>query len=71
LIYFSKKLYICKKLKKMTIEIPDEVLTSTRLTKLTRIEFQQALSARQIPIHYSIEDLDMDLQHLKELNPNY
>ena len=79
----------------MTIEIPDEVLTSTRLSEndilidvlalmyqrhlltlakaarlaqLTRIEFQQALAARHIPIHYSIEDLEMDLQHLKELN---
>jgi predicted HTH domain antitoxin len=39
-----------------------------RLAKLTRIEFQQALAARQIPLNYSIEDLDMDLKHLSELN---
>lgn len=79
----------------MVIEIPDEVLTSTRfsekdilldvltlmyqrrlltlakcarLAKLTRIEFQQALAERQLPLHYSIEDLDMDLKHLGELN---
>ena len=38
-----------------------------KLAKVDRIEFQKHLLARQIPIHYSIPDLEQDLKTIEFL----
>lgn len=40
---------------------------ASRLAGVTRLDFQHILSDRNIPIHYDIADLEMDLRHLAEL----
>lgn len=79
----------------MSVVIPDEILTITRMTeaemrqeiavmlfereKLTlaqasrfagmhRVAFQHLLASRQIPVHYGIEDLEQDIQTLREMD---
>jgi predicted HTH domain antitoxin len=37
------------------------------LAGVTRLDFQRLLADRKIPIHYDLEDLEMDLQHLAEM----
>lgn len=39
---------------------------AARFTGMTRIEFQQALANRKIPIHYDVEEFQRDVQTLKE-----
>ena len=41
---------------------------AARLAGVTRLDFQHILADRQIPIHYDLADLEMDLRHLSELN---
>lgn len=46
------------------------VLTLERaavLAGVTRLDFQRLLADRNIPIHYDLEDLEMDLRHLAEM----
>jgi predicted HTH domain antitoxin len=55
----------------LTLLYQKHVLTLARAARLagfTRLDFQKALAERSIPIHYSIEDIEMDLKHLKDLN---
>jgi predicted HTH domain antitoxin len=40
---------------------------AARLAGLNRIEFQQLLASRQIPVHYGLEELEQDLQTLRKL----
>ena len=40
---------------------------ASRLAGVTRLDFQHILAARSIPIHYDIEDVEMDLRHLADL----
>jgi predicted HTH domain antitoxin len=37
------------------------------LAGVTRLNFQRLLADRNIPIHYDLEDLEIDLQHLAEM----
>ncbi len=44
-----------------------EILTlaqAARLSKMHRMEFQQELANRKIPIHYGIEELEEDMKTL-------
>ncbi len=41
---------------------------SRELAGKTVWEFQQMLGARNIPVHYDLEDYEEDLKSLKELN---
>lgn len=41
--------------------------SACRLADMTRLAFARLLGERQIPIRYSAEDLDQDLQTLREL----
>jgi predicted HTH domain antitoxin len=40
--------------------------TASQLAGLHQIEFQQLIARRGIPIHYDIEDLEQDLNSLRE-----
>ncbi len=41
--------------------------SACRLAGLTRLAFTQILGERQIPVRYTSEELDQDLQTLREL----
>ena len=41
---------------------------AARLAGITRLDFQHVLAEREIPIHYDLADLEMDLHHLSELD---
>ena len=41
--------------------------SACRLAGMTRLAFAQLLGERQIPVRYTSEDLDQDLQTLREL----
>jgi predicted HTH domain antitoxin len=46
------------------------VLTLERASKMagvTRLDFQHVLADQNIPIHYDLEDLEMDLRHIADL----
>jgi len=46
------------------------VLTLERASNMagvTRLDFQHVLADRNIPIHYDLEDLEMDLRHFADL----
>jgi predicted HTH domain antitoxin len=40
---------------------------AARLTRLTRVEFQRLLAAREIPIHYDVEDFRQDMSTLERM----
>lgn len=40
---------------------------ASRLAGMNRIAFQHLLASRQIPVHYDVEDLEQDIQNLKEM----
>jgi predicted HTH domain antitoxin len=40
---------------------------ASRLANVTRLDFQRILAERNIPIHYDVADLEMDLRHLADL----
>ena len=40
---------------------------ASRLTGMTRLDFQRWLSRRRIPIHYEVEDLMEDVRTLEEM----
>lgn len=40
--------------------------TASQLANLNQIEFQQLIASRNIPIHYDIQELEQDLQSLKQ-----
>ena len=55
----------------LTLLYQKHVLTlakAARIAGITRLEFQKALAERAIPIHYTIQDIEMDLKHLRELD---
>ncbi|MGB3236720.1 MAG: UPF0175 family protein [Geitlerinemataceae cyanobacterium] len=39
---------------------------ASRIAQMNQIEFQQLLASRGICVHYEIEDLEADLQSLRE-----
>ncbi|RMG20367.1 MAG: UPF0175 family protein [Methanobacteriota archaeon] len=39
-----------------------------KLARMSRLQFQLLLASRQIPINYSIEDFDADIQTLHQTN---
>jgi predicted HTH domain antitoxin len=41
--------------------------SACRLAGMTRLAFEQLLGERQIPVRYTPEDLDQDLQTLREI----
>lgn len=41
--------------------------TACRLADMTRLAFAQLLGERRIPVRYTAEDLDQDLQTLREV----
>jgi predicted HTH domain antitoxin len=41
--------------------------SACRLAGMTRLAFTRLLGERQIPVRYTSEDLDQDLQTLREL----
>ena len=40
---------------------------ASRLAGMGRIEFQQLLTSRQIPMHYDVADLEADIETLRSL----
>jgi len=40
---------------------------ASRLSGLSRLDFQRALAARLIPVHYTIDELDEDIRTLADL----
>jgi predicted HTH domain antitoxin len=40
--------------------------TASQLTGLNQIEFQQLIASRGICVHYDVEDLEQDLDSLRE-----
>jgi predicted HTH domain antitoxin len=42
---------------------------AARLAELDRLRFQRLLAARDIPLHYDVEDFESDLETLRSLNP--
>lgn len=42
---------------------------AARLAGLDRLRFQHLLAARDIPVHYDVEDFEADLETLRSLNP--
>ncbi|MEO0756703.1 MAG: UPF0175 family protein [Cyanobacteria bacterium J06648_16] len=40
---------------------------ASRLAQMPRIQFQHLLASRQIPVHYGLEELESDVQTLKDL----
>ena len=40
---------------------------ASHLAQMPRIQFQHLLASRQIPVHYGLEELESDVQTLKEL----
>jgi predicted HTH domain antitoxin len=40
--------------------------TASQLAGLHQIEFQQLIASRRICVHYDVEDLEQDLQSLRE-----
>ncbi len=40
---------------------------ASRLAKMNRIAFQHLLASRQIPVHYSVDDLEQDIKTLQEM----
>lgn len=58
------------KLEVLVVLYQKRVLTlerAARLAGITRLDFQRLLADRNIPIHYDIADLEMDLRHLADL----
>jgi len=41
---------------------------AAKLADMPRLQFQQLLASRQIPIHYDVDDLEQDIQTLKNLD---
>lgn len=41
---------------------------AAKLADMPRLQFQQLLASRQIPIHYDVDDLEQDIQTLKDLD---
>ncbi|HRG48377.1 MAG TPA: UPF0175 family protein [Leptospiraceae bacterium] len=41
---------------------------AAKLAGMNRIEFQKALTTRQIPIHYSLSDLENDLNTIEQIH---
>ena len=41
---------------------------ASRFAGTHRVAFQHLLASRQIPVHYGIEDLEQDIQTLREMN---
>jgi predicted HTH domain antitoxin len=41
---------------------------AAKLADQTQLEFQKALASRRIPIHYGSEELDEDLQAIRQLH---
>ncbi|MBM4035116.1 MAG: UPF0175 family protein [Planctomycetes bacterium] len=39
---------------------------ASRLAGMTRLQFQHLLASREIPVHYSVADLEEDLKTLRE-----
>lgn len=40
---------------------------ASRFAGMNRIMFQHLLASRQIPIHYSVNDFEKDIQNLREM----
>ena len=40
---------------------------ASRLAKMNRIAFQHLLASHQIPVHYSVDDLEQDIKTLQEM----
>ncbi len=40
---------------------------ASRFAGMNRIAFQHLLASRQIPVHYSVEDLEQDIKNLREM----
>lgn len=40
---------------------------ASKLAQLSRLDFQRQLAARDIPIHYSVDELEEDLQTLRDM----
>ena len=40
---------------------------ASRLAGMGRLQFQQLLASRQIPVHYDIHDFDADLETLRRM----
>ena len=40
---------------------------ASRLAQMPRIQFQHLLASRQIAVHYGLEELESDVQTLKDL----
>lgn len=40
---------------------------AAKLADMPRLQFQQLLASRQIPIHYDVDDLEQDIRTLKDL----
>ena len=62
--------------KELKVEIAVMLFERNRFTlgqasdfsKVSRLQFQKILAKRQIPIHYSLEDLEDDVKTLETLN---
>ena len=44
---------------------------AARLAGLSRIEFQQALAARKIPLNFGVEDLKQELETIEQVKNDY
>jgi predicted HTH domain antitoxin len=42
---------------------------AAHLAQIPQLDFQRLLAARQIPIHYGMEQLEQDLKRVEELRP--
>ncbi|MFZ9738757.1 MAG: UPF0175 family protein [Prochlorotrichaceae cyanobacterium] len=40
---------------------------ASRLAEMPRLQFQQLLASRQIPLHYDLAELEADAQTLREM----
>jgi predicted HTH domain antitoxin len=40
---------------------------ASRFAGMNRISFQHLLASRQIPVHYGVEDLEQDIQNLRQM----
>ena len=43
---------------------------ASRLAEMSQLQFQAFLAARQIPIHYGVEEFREDLRFLRETDPH-
>lgn len=41
---------------------------ASKLAALSQLDFQRLLGGRKIPLHYSVEDFEADVQTLRRLN---